>query len=83
MLSKNLRMPALLMAATMLAACGSDDPEPPEPLDPELVKQGREVFRFDTFGDEAQWSDKLHMHEVIESAVDPVTALAVGRKVDS
>lgn len=83
MLSKNLRAPALLAAALMLAACGSDDPEPPEPLDPELVRQGKEVFRFDTFGDEAQWTDKLRMHQVIETAVDPVTALSVGLKVDA
>ena len=44
---------------------------------------GREVFRFDTFGDEAQWTDTLRMHEVIQSAVDPVTALSVGLKVDA
>lgn len=52
-------------------------------LDPALVAQGREIFRFDTFGDETQWTDTLRMHEVIRSAVDPVTALSVGLKVDS
>lgn len=52
-------------------------------LDPALVAQGREIFRFDTFGDETQWTDALRMHEVISSAVDPVTALSVGLKVDS
>ena len=81
MLIKNL--PALLATAVLLAACGSDDPKPPEPLDPELVKQGKEIFRFDTFGDEAQWTDTLRMHQVIETAVDPVTALSVGLKVDA
>src|SRR4029077_1916462 len=35
------------------------------------------------FGDETQWTDTLRMHEVIRSAVDPVTALSVGLKVDS
>src|SRR5688500_920284 len=46
------------------------------------VEEGREIFRFDTFGDEQQWTDKLRMHEVIESAVDPLTALSLGLKVD-
>ena len=44
---------------------------------------GREIFRFDTFGDERFWTDTLRMHEVIESSVDPLTALEVGLKVDS
>ena len=42
---------------------------------------GRDIFRFDTFGDEQLWTNVLRMHEVIPS-VDPLTALAVGLKVD-
>ena len=52
-------------------------------LDPALVEQGKDIFRFDTFGDEQKWTDELRIHEVIESAVSPITALAVGLKVDS
>ncbi|HJS03594.1 MAG TPA: c-type cytochrome [Variovorax sp.] len=48
-----------------------------------LVAEGRKIFRFDTFGDEAHWTDTLRMHEVISTAVAPVTALAVGLKVDA
>ncbi|AGW95379.1 hypothetical protein N234_35540 [Ralstonia pickettii DTP0602] len=48
-----------------------------------LVEQGKQIFRFDTFGDEVQWTDNLKMHEVIASAVDPVTAMSVGLKVDA
>jgi len=48
-----------------------------------LVAQGRHIFRFETFGDEAKWTDTLRMHEVIAAAVDPVTALSVGLKVDA
>ena len=48
-----------------------------------LVEQGKQIFRFDTFGDETQWTDTLRMHEVISAAVDPTTALSVGLKVDS
>ncbi|MGO4395133.1 c-type cytochrome [Variovorax sp. M-6] len=48
-----------------------------------LIAEGKAIFRFDTFGDETQWSDTLRMHEVIGTAVDPVTALSVGLKVDA
>ncbi|AEI81782.1 lipoprotein (plasmid) [Cupriavidus necator N-1] len=48
-----------------------------------LVEQGKQIFRFETFGDEAHWTDTLKMHEVIATAVDPVTALSVGLKVDA
>lgn len=44
-------------------------------------RDGQAIFRFDTFGDEQLWTDVLRMHEVIPT-VDPVTALAVGLKVD-
>ncbi|HEY5021687.1 MAG TPA: hypothetical protein VII30_04260 [Gemmatimonadaceae bacterium] len=53
------------------------------PNDPALIAQGKDIFRFDTFGDETFWTDTLRMHEVIRSAVDPTTALSVGLKVDT
>lgn len=52
-------------------------------LDPALVNQGKDIFRYETFGDETQWTDVLQMNSVIESAVDPQTALSVGLKVDA
>ena len=71
-------------AVAVVSACGggggSDNSAAEQAA---LVAQGRQVFRFDTFGDEAQWTDKLRMHEVISAAVDPVTALSVGLKVDT
>jgi mono/diheme cytochrome c family protein len=43
---------------------------------------GREIFRYDTFGDEQLWTDVLRMHEVVQN-VSPATALNVlGLKVD-
>lgn len=45
------------------------------------LPDGRTIFRFDTFGDEQLWTKVLRMHEAIPS-VNPVTALAVGLKVD-
>jgi mono/diheme cytochrome c family protein len=73
-----------LMAAAAAVSCGDAAPtEPrPEPLDPALVAQGRDIFRFDTFGDEKYWTDTLRMHEVIQQAVSPAAALGVGLKVD-
>ena len=50
--------------------------------DPALVAEGKQTFRFDSFGDETKWTDALHMNEVV-AAVDPTTALTVGLKVDS
>jgi mono/diheme cytochrome c family protein len=47
-----------------------------------LVPQGRQIFRYETFGDEAKWTDALRMHEVIAAAVDPAAALSLGVKVD-
>jgi hypothetical protein len=48
-----------------------------------LIVEGQRIFRHDTFGDEQLWTDTLRMHEVIETSVDPTTALKVGLKVDS
>src|SRR5512146_805962 len=56
----------------------------------DLVAQGQQTFRFDTFGDQAFWGDALQLHKAIEGAafggvgpgVSPATALAVGLKVD-
>lgn len=54
------------------------------------LDQGRQVFRFDTFGDEAFWGDTLKLHQAIAgqknggvgNGVSPKTALSVGLKVD-
>ena len=67
----------------LMAACSDNGPSGPEPLDPDLVTQGKDIFRFDTFGDETFWTDTLRIHDVITTAVDPTTALGVGLKVDA
>ncbi len=46
-----------------------------------MLIEGRRVFRFDTFGDQAFWGDTIKLHLAI-AAVSPKTALAVGLKVD-
>jgi cytochrome c5 len=73
----------LLAMCAALSACGGGSSQPQAAVpDAALVAQGKEIFRNDTFGDETQWTDQLRLHEVIASAVDPKTALAVGLKVD-
>jgi hypothetical protein len=69
--------------ALTLSACGGGSGQDGASSSEAMLAQGRDIFRFDTFGDETQWTDKLRMHEVIRVAVDPTTALAVGLKVDA
>jgi hypothetical protein len=55
-----------------------------------MIDEGRNTFRFDTFGDEAFWGDTLKLHQAIEGSklggvgngVSPQTALDLGLKVD-
>ncbi len=56
----------------------------------DLIRNGRRIFRYDTFGDEAFWGVTLKLHQALAGAahggvgpgVSPETALAVGLKVD-
>ena len=56
----------------------------------QMMEQGKQIFRYDSFGDEAYWTDKLKLHQAIQGSkfggvgpgVSPKTALAVGLKVD-
>jgi mono/diheme cytochrome c family protein len=56
-----------------------------------MLNRGRQIFRFDTFGDEAFWGGTLRLHEAIEGSrfggvgpgLSPATALGVGLKVDA
>ena len=55
-----------------------------------MLEEGRRVFRYETFGDEAYWGETLKLHRAIAGAklggvgpgVSPKTALGVGLKVD-
>jgi hypothetical protein len=55
-----------------------------------MLNDGRNIFRFDTFGDEAFWGGTLQLHKAIEGAnlggvgpgVSPNAALNLGLKVD-
>jgi mono/diheme cytochrome c family protein len=82
MLSRHFHKPGVIASLALLTACGGGHHHAPPESDAALVASGKDVFRFETFGDEAKWTDTLRMHEVIASSVDPATALAVGLKVD-
>jgi len=55
-----------------------------------LLDEGRRVFRYETFGDEAYWGETLKLHRAIAGArnggvgpgLSPKAALAAGLKVD-
>lgn len=72
----------LVAGSLSLLSCDGGPTEPGDD-DPALIAQGKDIFRFDTFGDEKYWTDTLRMHEVIQSAVSPKAALGVGLKVDA
>ena len=72
------------------AACGADDESagltgatlaPSVNLSPSLVAQGRQIFRFDTFGNETFWSDTAALHVKVND-LSPQDALLTGLKVD-
>ncbi|HET6900210.1 MAG TPA: hypothetical protein VFK70_17795, partial [Vicinamibacteria bacterium] len=63
--------------ALALTAASSAAPDASKPT------SGKDIFRFDTFGDETFWTDTLRLNEVIAQSVDPTTALSVGLKVDA
>jgi hypothetical protein len=54
------------------------------------IDNGRQIFRYDTFGDEAFWGDTLGLHQTIQGeqfggigpGLSPQTALELGLKVD-
>src|SRR4051794_27166274 len=79
--------------AALLSACRDEEPTNPPgldagavtaaaELDPALVREGKAIFRFDTFHDETFWTDTLKLPRVIRTSVSPATALKVGLKVD-
>src|SRR5215469_699733 len=93
-----------LVAMSLTALASSDKPSAPGASarpgvaaddggateDNGLISQGKQTFRFDTFGDEAFWGGTLGLNKTIAGAANggigpglsPKTALALGLKVD-
>lgn len=80
----------LILPPALLAGCGPSDAGESDAAAQDTaataaanLTEGQRIFRFDTFGNETFWSDTLRLHEIVEQAVDPTTALSVGLKVDA
>ena len=71
-----------LLVLTAAAGCSDGRSVIGGALPPEQRFDPQATFRYDTFGDEALWTDVLRMHEVVMT-ISPETALAVGLKVDA
>ena len=48
-----------------------------------LFRNGRQIFRFDTFGDERFWSGALKLHQAIAGARLAVSVLVSARQLRS
>jgi hypothetical protein len=90
----------IFIMSTMLIQCTSSMAQPvaggKETEDPitananKMMAEGKQTFRFETFGDEAYWTDGLQLHKAIAGeknggvggGLSPKAALAAGLKVD-
>jgi hypothetical protein len=85
-----------IIVALVLTACDPSEPaatgvtdsrldasrlDGPAAMNPSLVADGRQIFRFDTFGNETFWSDTAALHVKV-NALRPIDALNAGLKID-
>jgi RNA polymerase sigma-70 factor (ECF subfamily) len=68
--------------AFLAAACTDNEAFQTAIQPPDAPIDGQAPFRYDTYDDEALWTDVLRFHEVV-ATVSPEAALAVGLKVDA
>jgi hypothetical protein len=85
---------ALLLTSSLVAVAaqvgGKEFDEQAAALAKRYLEQGKQIFRFDTFGSEDFWGGKLKLHEVIAGeklrgkgpGLSPEQALKLGLKVD-
>lgn len=76
--SFRFRATSLVIAGALTLGCRKF-PEPK--LSSDLERQGQQIFRYDTFGDEQFWTDTAHLDEVV-THLRPLSALGLGVKVD-
>jgi hypothetical protein len=55
---------ALLLASLRAGPVGEDDDRVFADAS-KMIKEGRQTFRYDTFGDEAYWGGELRLHEAV------------------
>jgi cytochrome c5 len=87
----NFACAAVIGAVLTTPAYGQKSKDPIVANATATIQDGRNIFRYDTYGDEAFWGDALQLHQAIQGSqfggvgpgVSPKTALALGLKVDS
>ena len=67
-----------VVSLLLLAACRQF---PNTAVTTDLERQGREIFRYDTFGNEVFWTDTAKLHEMVNE-LGALRALELGFKVD-
>ena len=81
---------ALSALICLAGACEADEESiavteatavPAANMSPSVVAEGRQIFRFDTFGNETFWSDTAALHVKVNE-LSPQAALLTGLKVD-
>jgi mono/diheme cytochrome c family protein len=76
------RVFAPILVISLFVTAGACRQFPDARVTTDLERQGREIFRYDTFGDEQFWTDTAHLHEIVLRDVPPLKALGLGLKVD-
>lgn len=71
-ISRTLTQIGLIGMAVLMTACGNNSSSSNSTTNASLVAEGKQTFRFDTFGDETKWTDALRMDAVV-STVDPTS----------
>ena len=81
---------SLLTGAGILAGDSEDSKQKLTPTDAGIrdyaarqVREGRDIFRFDTFGSEAFWGGSLHLHQTVAAPESLARLLSLGLKVDA
>jgi mono/diheme cytochrome c family protein len=72
----------LILLVVGLAIRASRRPFPAPVLSTEAQRQGQQIFRDETFGNEQFWTDTARLHEVVDREIQPIEALTLGLKVD-
>lgn len=79
---RSIAAKSVIIGACSLLIAGTGCRRTPESTaSTELQKQGRQIFRYDTFGDETFWTDTAKLVQTLENT-RPLQALGLGIKVD-
>jgi hypothetical protein len=78
-------VPGTAAASAATVMCGTAIDLALEKHTQRTLTEGRQIFRFDTFGDEAFWGDTIKLHQAIEGTrfggVGPGVSLPLQRSV--